>query len=112
MPKIWGLHDYSDVNRFESWRTAEIDRALGGQVWLTETGGIVQFGSGFPNRNGSGLTRAASVVKFVFARGPLPFADRAPLHLRLDRGDREHPLRRRPDQLPRSAAARLRRRVP
>ncbi len=67
MPKIWGLHDYSDVNRFESWRTAEIDRALGGQVWLTETGGIVQFGSKFPNRNGSGLTRAASVVKYVFA---------------------------------------------
>ena len=66
MPKIWGLHDYSDVNRYESWRTREIDRALGGQVWLTETGGIVQFGS-FTNRNGSGLTRAASVVKYVFA---------------------------------------------
>ncbi len=69
MPKIWGLHDYADVNRFESWRTKEIDRALGGQVWLTETGGIVQFGGGFPNRGGSGLTRAANVVKYVFAVG-------------------------------------------
>ena len=67
MPKIWGLHDYSDVNRFESWRTAELDRALGGQVWLTETGGIVQFGGEFPNVHGSGLTRAAKVVKFVFS---------------------------------------------
>jgi hypothetical protein len=67
MPKIWGLHDYSDVNRLESWRTAEIDRALGGQVWLTETGGIVQFGGEFPNIRGSGLTRAAKVVKFVFS---------------------------------------------
>ena len=22
MPKIWGLHNYSDINRLESWRTA------------------------------------------------------------------------------------------
>ena len=67
MPKIWGLHDYSDVNRFESWRTTEIERAFGGQVWLTETGGIVKFGAEFPNNHGSGLTRAAKVVKYVFA---------------------------------------------
>jgi hypothetical protein len=67
MPKIWGLHNYSDVNRLESWRTREITDALGGQVWLTETGGIVQFGGAFPNRHGSGLTRAATVLKFMFA---------------------------------------------
>ena len=29
---------------------ANCARALGGQVWLTETGGIVQFGGAFPNR--------------------------------------------------------------
>lgn len=67
MPKIWGMHDYSDVNRLESWRTRDLSRALGGQVWLTETGGIVQFGSAFPNRHGSGLTRAAKVLKYTFA---------------------------------------------
>jgi hypothetical protein len=67
MPSIWGLHDYSDVNRLEGWRTRDIVRALGGQVWLTETGGIVKFGGSFPNRNGSGLTRAAKVLKFMFA---------------------------------------------
>jgi hypothetical protein len=67
MPKIWGLHNYSDVNRLEGWRTRELVRALGGQVWLTETGGIVKFGGAFPNRNGSGLTRAAKVLKFMFA---------------------------------------------
>ena len=67
MPKVWGLHDYSDVNRRESWRTRELVRALGGQVWLTETGGIVKFGGAFPNRNGSGVARAASVLKFTFA---------------------------------------------
>ncbi len=67
MPKIWGLHNYSDINRLESWRTHELVRALGGQVWLTETGGIVQFSGAFPNRNGSGLARASKVLKYMFA---------------------------------------------
>jgi hypothetical protein len=66
MPKIWGLHNYSDINRMESWRTRELSQALGGQIWLTETGGIVQFGGAYPNRNGSGLTRAANVLKYMF----------------------------------------------
>jgi hypothetical protein len=66
MPKIWGLHDYSDINRMESWRTRELSRALGGQVWLTETGGIVKFGGAFRNVNGSGLSRAAKVLKYMF----------------------------------------------
>lgn len=67
MPSIWGLHNYSDINRLESWRTSDLVRALGGQVWLTETGGLVQFGGAYPNRNGSGLTRAAKVLKYMFA---------------------------------------------
>jgi hypothetical protein len=67
MPKIWGLHDYSDVNRFESWRTRAVTAAFGGQVWLTETGGIVQFGGAFPNINGSGLSRAARVLRYTFS---------------------------------------------
>jgi hypothetical protein len=67
MPSIWGLHNYSDVNRLESWRTRDIVRALGGQVWLTETGGVVKFGGSFPNNHGSGLTRAAKVLRFMFA---------------------------------------------
>jgi hypothetical protein len=66
MPKIWGLHDYSDINRLESWRTRELSQALGGQVWLTETGGIVKFGGAFPNVHGSGLARAAMVLKYMF----------------------------------------------
>ena len=67
-PRIWGLHNYSDVNRKESWRTREIASAFGGgQVWLTETGGVVQFGGAFPNHHGSGLTRAASALSYMFA---------------------------------------------
>jgi hypothetical protein len=30
MPKIWGLHNYSDINRLESWRTRDLISALGG----------------------------------------------------------------------------------
>lgn len=67
MPKIWGLHNYSDVNRLESWRTRELIKALGGQVWLTETGGIVNFAPSFLNKHGAGLTRAAKVLKYMFA---------------------------------------------
>jgi hypothetical protein len=66
MPRIWGLHNYSDVNRLESIRTKTLARALGSQIWLTETGGIVQFGGSFPNKNGSGLPRAAKVIQYMF----------------------------------------------
>jgi hypothetical protein len=66
MPKIWGLHNYSDINRLESWRTRDLIGALGGQVWLTETGGIVKFGGAFPNRRGSGLRRASKVLAYMF----------------------------------------------
>lgn len=66
MPKIWGLHNYSDINRLESWRTRELVQALGGQTWLTETGGIVKFGGAFPNRSGSGLRRASKALSYMF----------------------------------------------
>ena len=67
-PRVWGLHNYSDVNRKQSWRTRQILRAFGGgQVWLTETGGVVLFGGAFPNRHGSGLKRAAAALKYMFA---------------------------------------------
>lgn len=40
-PKVWGLHNYIDVNRFRTTGTRELLRATRGQIWLTETGGIV-----------------------------------------------------------------------
>jgi hypothetical protein len=66
MPSVWGLHNYSDTNRLQSTRTKAILAAVPGQVWLTETGGIVQFGSAFPNKKGSGLTRAAKALSYMF----------------------------------------------
>ena len=41
-PRIWGLHNYVDANRFTSTGTrALLDATGSGQVWFTETGGTV-----------------------------------------------------------------------
>jgi hypothetical protein len=45
-PKIWGLHNYRDTNPRPGQKfggTARLLKAVKGQVWLTETGGIVKF---------------------------------------------------------------------
>lgn len=67
MPSVWGLHNYSDTNRHSSSRTRAVLAAVPGQVWLTETGGVVKFGGAFPNVHGSGLRRAASALSFMFS---------------------------------------------
>ncbi|HEX8103368.1 MAG TPA: hypothetical protein VF533_12200 [Solirubrobacteraceae bacterium] len=41
VPRLWGLHNYADVNRFGSDRTDAFLGAVPGDVWLTETGGLV-----------------------------------------------------------------------
>lgn len=66
MPSVWGLHNYSDTNRDSTLRTRAVLEAVPGQVWLTETGGIVKFGPSFPNFGGSGLRRAASALGYMF----------------------------------------------
>src|SRR4051812_10290231 len=43
-PKIWGLHNYVDVNRLRSTGTRRLLDAVKGQVWITETGGVVHRG--------------------------------------------------------------------
>ena len=65
-PKIWGLHNYTDTNRFHSTGTRAFLRAVKGQVWLTETGGLVQLGGVFSNRKGSGLKRASKALTYMF----------------------------------------------
>jgi hypothetical protein len=62
-PKIIGFHNYSDTNRFSTKRTKALLRATRtGQVWLTETGGIVKFGRSFPNST----SRAAKALGCMF----------------------------------------------
>ena len=45
-PRIWGLHNYRDTSKRKGQRlggTKRLLKAVKGQVWLTETGGIVKF---------------------------------------------------------------------
>lgn len=61
--RIWGLHNYKDVNRHQSKGLTNVLRTVPGQVWLTETGGITQFvSSGFKKSS----SRAASATKYMF----------------------------------------------
>jgi hypothetical protein len=60
-PSIWGLHNYADANRFRKSGLGALLRAVKGDVWLTETGGIVAFGRSFPRDE----QRAAKATKYV-----------------------------------------------
>jgi hypothetical protein len=61
-PRLWGLHNYSDTNRFRDSGTREVLAAVEGDVWLTETGGIAKFGRSFPYD----LQRQARAVRSMF----------------------------------------------
>ncbi|MDX6639309.1 MAG: hypothetical protein QOF12_320 [Solirubrobacteraceae bacterium] len=66
-PLIIGIHNYSDTNRLRSSGTSRIIRTARSnnrraQFWLTETGGIVNFGRAWPCNE----KRAASRVAYMF----------------------------------------------
>ncbi len=61
--RIWGLHNYKDVNRKQSKGVRNVLSVTKGQVWLTETGGIVKFGKDFPRST----KRAANRTKYMFS---------------------------------------------
>jgi hypothetical protein len=61
LPRIWGLHNYEDTNNHTTFHTRQMLRAVRGQVWFTETGGIVHF----PHRPFN-PRRAAAATKFMF----------------------------------------------
>lgn len=62
-PKVWGLNNYSDTNRFSTTRTSKIIKAIGskGDVWLMETGGQLKLGS-----KTFGQAKAAKALKCMF----------------------------------------------
>ncbi len=62
-PKIWGLHNYSDTNRFRSTGLREMLAAVKGEIWLTETGGLVQFGRNFPRDEQRAARATAYAIK-------------------------------------------------
>jgi hypothetical protein len=61
-PRRWGLHNYSDVNRVRSSGTRAVLSTVPGEVWLTETGGVLTFGPSFPRSE----SRAAARTRYMF----------------------------------------------
>jgi hypothetical protein len=61
-PRLWGLHNYQDVNYRTSRDTRLMLSLVPGEVWMTETGGIVKFG-----RLKYSPKRAAARTKWMFA---------------------------------------------
>jgi hypothetical protein len=62
MPKLWGLHNYSDTNRFYDRGTRAVLDDVPGQVWLTETGGLAKLTPSFKFN----LKRQAKATKYMF----------------------------------------------
>jgi hypothetical protein len=63
-PRLWGLHNYQDVNRHTSLDTQTMLETVPGEVWLTETNGIVKFGNS-PQFSYS-EARAARCTRWMF----------------------------------------------
>ena len=61
-PQAWGLHNYTDVNRFRSSGLRAMLRCVDGEIWLTETGGLVQLAE----RLERDQQRAARATAYVF----------------------------------------------
>jgi hypothetical protein len=61
-PTLWGLHNYGDVNRRRTTYTKAMLRSVRGEVWLTETGGIVKLLPSFKRST----KRAAARTKGMF----------------------------------------------
>lgn len=63
---IWGLHNYISANYFSTAGTREAMRATKADIWLTETGGIVQMLTFDATRLEYDEERAARALRFVF----------------------------------------------
>lgn len=67
--RLWGLHNWADTNRFTTDGIKAMLRSVKGDVWLTETGGIVSFTtlSGAQSFKPSDA-RAAKAMRYLFDR--------------------------------------------
>ena len=80
-PRRFGLHNYSDVNRGRSVGTRRVLRTVPGEVWLTETGGVLSFLPNFPRSE----SRQAARTKFVFSLADTYSRRRAGMRSRITR---------------------------
>jgi hypothetical protein len=65
-PRYWGLHNYLDANRLRTTGTRRMLKAVRGQVWLTETGGIVSRTNRRKVTFPESAEHAATATRFLF----------------------------------------------
>jgi hypothetical protein len=63
---IWGLHNYIDANRFRTRGTKALLKAVKGDVWFTETGGLVKRENGSTVEFPGSTRHAADATNWVF----------------------------------------------
>jgi hypothetical protein len=64
-PKLWGLHNYGDVNRKRTTYTKRMLKSVPGELWLTETGGIVKLLPSFKRSTSRAKARTTGMFKLV-----------------------------------------------
>ncbi len=67
-PGIWGLHNYLGANRLSTASTRALLGATRGQIWFTETGGVVARHNHSAHDFPESRAHAAAVTRFVFDR--------------------------------------------
>ena len=67
-PGIWGLHNYIGANRLSAASTRALLGATHGQIWFTETGGVVARHNHSSHDFPESAAHAAEVTRFVFNR--------------------------------------------
>jgi hypothetical protein len=66
-PRLWGLHNYVEANRFRAVRLRDLLRATpGAKLWLTETGGLVARHNASFTTIPEGPRHAGEVTRFIF----------------------------------------------
>ncbi len=73
-PRVWGFHNYTDANRLQTTWTRKAARVLPGQIWYSETGGMVHRppyrGAKPPGyRYPASVSHQAKAIRYLF--GPL-----------------------------------------
>jgi hypothetical protein len=65
-PRYWGLHNYIDANRLRTTGTKTLLRHATGQIWFTETGGIVHRRNRLKVTFPESAAHAAKATSWVF----------------------------------------------
>ncbi len=67
-PRVWGLHNYLDANRMRTSGTRTLLANTRGQIWFTETGGIVKRRKKRKIHFPESVAHAGRATRWVFER--------------------------------------------